>query len=62
MTATSTERLRQITNRLTEIATALGSDDLEDARAVELAAEAAHLVEEATGMTDSEVTRLESEE
>jgi hypothetical protein len=56
-----TERLRQIATRLSEIATALGDESLEDARAVELAG-AARLTEEAVGETESEVARVESEE
>ena len=56
------ERLRQIAERLGEIADALGGDSVDDAMVAELADEAARLTEEAVGETESEATRAETEE
>lgn len=57
-----TERLRQIADRLAEIANALGDEDLEDGRAIEMAEEAARLTEEASREAESEVAGAEVEE
>lgn len=56
------ERLREIADRLSEIASALGDESLDDSRAIELAEEAARLTGEASGQAESEVARVESEE
>lgn len=56
------ERLHQIAGRLSEIATALGDEALDDAKAIELAEEAARLTEEAAGQAESEVSKAESQE
>lgn len=58
----SGDRLRQIADRLTEIAAALGEDSIDDARVLELAEEAARLTGEAVGQTEAEVAKVESRE
>lgn len=55
------DRLREISERLGEIAAALSEDSLDDARAVALADEAARLTGEAVGQTEAEVERVEKE-
>lgn len=57
-----TERLREISDRLGQIASALGEEDLDDRAVIEMAEEAARLTGEAVERTEAEVTGSEKRE
>lgn len=57
-----TERLREISDRLRQIASALGEEDLDDRAVIEMAEEAARLTGEAVERTEAEVTASEKRE
>lgn len=62
MMSNGTDRLREISDRLGQIASTLGEEGLEDQRVIELAEEAARLTDEAVERAEAEVARSEKTE